>query len=114
LKSAGGGCYVILASSFIKIDADGNILWKRDMGGTSIARTSDGGYIAIASSNGNYQLAKTDPDGNLLWSRDLYYSSHVEQTTDGGYIMTGLRVSGTKGETALTLIKTDKDGNVKE
>jgi hypothetical protein len=114
LKSAGDGGYVILAASFIKIDADGNIVWTRDISGTSIARTSDGGYIAIANSKGNYQLVKTDQNGILLWSKDLYYGSHVEQTTDGGYIVTGLRVSGTKGETALTLIKTDKDGNVKE
>jgi hypothetical protein len=115
LKSSGDGGYVILATSFMKIDAAGNIQWTRDIRGAALARTSDGGYITLPdpmSFKESDQLVKTDQNGNLLWSRDMI-GEHVEQTTDGGYIITGSEVSGTRGETALTLIKTDKDGNVK-
>jgi len=109
-----------------KTDADGDTLWTRtyggpqDDGGTSVQQTTDGGYIVLGNTRsfgaGNWDiwLLKTDANGDTLWTRtfggeryEMGYS--VQQTTDGGYIITGS--SGFWG-TGVLLIKTDSLGYV--
>jgi hypothetical protein len=98
----------------IKTDSDGDTLWTRTYGGNgwdygySVKQTSDGGYIIAGSYDSsdavNYDvyLVRTDPDGDTLWTRtyggdgwDDGYS--VEQTSDGGYIITGCTGSVSEG-----------------
>jgi hypothetical protein len=110
----------------IKTDANGDTLWTKTFGGSSPARgysvqqTADNGYIitgSIGSSSiivlksfsgtdfGGIWLIKTDPTGDTLWTKifgvggDKGYS--VQQTTDGGYVITG----------TVGLIKTDVNGD---
>jgi len=79
--------------------------WERNYGGAdhdwgySVQQTSDGGYIIAGetASFGNgiqFYLVKTNANGDTLWTRtyggtdtDRGYS--VQQTQDGGYIVTG-------------------------
>jgi hypothetical protein len=105
----------------IKTDSNGNVLWSRTFGGSeddnghSVQQTTDGGYIIAGytgsfSSNGDGYLIKTDPDGNELWSKILGSNakdtaSSVQQTTDGGYVVTGFT------ENSVYLTKTDAEGN---
>ena len=88
--------------------------------GQSVEQTSDGGYIITGYTNsfggGNYDfyLIKTSATGSQVWAktygglyRDQAYS--VEQTSDGGYIITGY--TGDNGDSAnIYLIKTDSSG----
>jgi hypothetical protein len=96
----------------VKTDADGAAVWTRTYGGSSIDKgysvehTSDGGYIVAGSfasfGGGRYPdlyVVKTDENGDSLWTR-RYGSSFpvddgecVQQTTDGGYIVTGYTAS---------------------
>jgi hypothetical protein len=112
----------------IKTDADGDTLWTQTYGGSnddegySVQQTTDGGYILTGNiyPSGNWWesdvwLIKTDADGDTLWtqtygggSRNTGYS--VQQTTDGGYILTGGTVSVTFGTADVWLIKTDSQG----
>jgi len=89
----------------LKTDAKGEKLWEKTYGGKyedigySVQTTDDGGYILAGSSyknkfNCDAFLIKTDDIGNVEWSRT--YGSFLEdgaksvqQTTDGGYILTG-------------------------
>ncbi|CAN5537597.1 hypothetical protein BH11BAC2_BH11BAC2_03050 [soil metagenome] len=131
----------------VKLDALGNIQWEKTFGGTSndflfsIIQTSDGGYLlggystsgigADRSENSrgkdDYWILKTDPNGIKMWDKrfggsleDWAYS--VIQTSDGGYLIGGISVSGAGGDKTqanrgssftsdIWIVKTDALGN---
>ena len=111
----------------IKTDSQGDSLWSKTFGGTSLGyhveQTTDGGYIitgeTLSTGQGDVYLIKTDGNGDSLWSKtygnplgsDFGYS--VQQTTDGGYIITGLYTDPSLYLLwDIYLIKTDDNGNV--
>ena len=114
-----------LAVWLFKTNSDGEMLWEKTFsggyndGGFSVQLTDDGGYIitgVTASSKlliYDVLLIKTDDEGELLWKKTLggTYSDwgfEVQQTNDGGYIITGV-TNKLFGEDAL-LIKTNSNG----
>lgn len=134
LQTNDGG-YIISGNKGInlllmKTDFDGNEEWNQTFGGNrddigrSVQQTTDGGYIITGSteSNGNgfsdIWLIKTDSKGVEQWDhtfgeRDDDFASSVQQTADGGYIVTGGTESFGNGEGDVWLIKTDSNGNEK-
>lgn len=109
----------------IKTDLNGNKIWNRTFGGSgsdwghSVRQTSDGDYIiggATASSGAGLRDAwviKTDSSGTALWTKTYGGSNNdqcqtVEQTSDGGYIISGTKDDG-PGD--FWLIKADTNGN---
>ena len=89
----------------IKTDANGNEIWDKNFGGSSdtvgysVQQTRDGGYIVLGSKlpysmNQEIWLIKTDANGLEVWDKTLGGSEDdagksVQQTSDGGYIITG-------------------------
>ncbi len=135
------GCYVITGYTgggtsnsdydilLAKFDITGTVLWSKRYGGQdddygkSVQQTSDGGYIIIGhglgfgSGNWEVYLIKTDENGNILWTKtygdvNADYSSDVQLTDDGGFILTGYYGGSTASEPGSFLIKTDAIGNI--
>jgi hypothetical protein len=124
--SYGAGQYDVY---LLKTDADGNKTWEKTFGGSSydfaesVEQTTDGGYIVTghtqSSGAGGYDvyLIKTDADGNKTWEKTFGgpkwdQSRSVQQTSDGGYIISGNTESYGSGATDVYLIKTDSAGNL--
>jgi uncharacterized protein (UPF0248 family) len=90
----------------VKTDDSGNQLWSRTFGGrandegSSVAQTTDGGYVITGywyfedSISPGAFLLKIDASGNQVWLGNLggsdYRGYEVQQTEDGGYVVTGL------------------------
>ena len=128
------GGFIIIGSvinsddvGLIKTDSQGTEEWSKTFGGSnggygySVQQTVDGGYIITGSTrsfgNGDrdYWLIKTDLQGNEKWNKTFGGGStdmalSVQQTTDGGYIITGSTHSFRSNQDVL-LIKTDPNGN---
>ena len=129
----------------VKLDACGNIVWNKLLGGdgveyaTNIQQTSDGGYIisgfSSSSASGNvsetnhgssdYWIVKLDDLGNIVWNKLLGGSSNetatnIQQTSDGGYILSGFSSSSASGNVSETnhgssdywIVKLDDLGNI--
>jgi len=111
----------------IKTDANGDSLWTKTYGGTSVdfglfvKQTTDGGFIIAGATesfgNGGRDafLIKTDSIGIEQWAQSFGGTAFdvgncVQQTTDGGYIKIGGTNSFGNGNRDAYLIKTDGNG----
>ena len=111
----------------LKFDNSGNLIWARTAGsttwdyGNSIKLTSDNCLIVAGEcgwASGKVFLLKYDMDGNLLWHRIAGgpnsakdTAESVDETGDGGYIVTGFSRSDGEGQYDILLMKFDSAGN---
>jgi len=116
-NTRGGDDYWVL-----KLDATGAVQWQRTIGGTltddlrSIQQTADGGYILGGSSSSDisgektenssgtdYWVVKLDATGTIQWQNTIGGDgsdvlNSLEQTADGGYILSGTSSSSISGD----------------
>ncbi|MBI5774163.1 MAG: immunoglobulin domain-containing protein, partial [Verrucomicrobia bacterium] len=117
----------------VKLDSNGDKVWDKSYGGTAtdqtprVATTADGGYIFAGKTQsgatgnkttpayGSYDIwiVKVDSSGTKQWEQAIgdsntEYPYSVEQTSDGGYIISGNL--GGSGDTSV--IKLDASGTV--
>ena len=139
VQQTSDGGYIIVGTTHPTINEDGDIYliktnengeeqWSSTFGGTdndrgfSVQQTSDGGYIITgyigagsAYDGSDIYLIKTNGNGEEQWSStfggigtEVGYS--VQQTSDGGYIITGSIDSFDLGHNDVYLIKTNENG----
>ena len=111
----------------MKVNSTGSVLWNYSFGlfteggrGEYITQTNDGGFIITGEVEefgcDKLLLLKTNSLGVLLWAKTISSSFcddigyFVQQTTDGGYIITGDFWTGSS-QTKMWLIKTDMNGD---
>jgi len=111
----------------IKTDAAGESQWQEFFGGPGDDRTiygeqtEDGGYILIGYTTGfesagwDVFLVRADLDGKVIWHKtyggiteDTGYT--VRQTSDRGFILTGVTYSSGEGGGDMYLIKVNPEG----
>jgi hypothetical protein len=122
---AGGDDFYML-----RLNGNGGVVWSKTFGGiedefgygNNIGELGDGGFIIVGSTTtfGSGQtdiyLVKMDGNGNLLWSKTYGGASYdygyaVQQTYDGGFIVSGSTHSFS-GSNDVYLLKTDNFGNL--
>jgi hypothetical protein len=90
-----------------------------------VEQTTDNGYIVVGETSsfgaGSYDvwLLKFNEQGDTVWSKTFggsedEYGSCVSQTTDGGFIISGMIKSFDNSNGNLWLIKTDYTGYLTE
>ena len=124
-----------------KLDAQGNMEWRRYFGGTNndrahaVVQADDGGFVLagfsesddfdISETKGSYDfwVVKITGLGELVWERSfggsgIEISYDIAKTNDKAYVVTGntfsddTDVSNNKGESDFWLIKIDDNGNL--
>jgi outer membrane protein assembly factor BamB len=112
-----------------KTDLFGEVVWERtyeqpeNAWSGSVRRTSDGGYVVVGNNRslgsdlGEVFLMKTSRIGQVIWQRSLDKAAEgagksVEETSDGGFIITGSTASFSNGKESVCLVKTDSSGCV--
>lgn len=124
-----------------KLDAQGGLVWQNALGGSgddraaAVATTTDGGYIVAGTSNsnngdvsggkGNYDfwVVKLTSTGTVSWQKMLGGTAideakSIEQTADGGYIVTGfirsnnIDVTVNNGNSDYWVVKLDATGAI--
>ncbi|MES2138281.1 MAG: PKD domain-containing protein [Bacteroidota bacterium] len=123
-SSGAGSCDIYV----YKVNSCGYPQWFKTYGGISddggmcIQQTSDGGYIVaglstLGAGDVDIILLKLDAFGNVVWSKVFGggtndYGLYVQQTSDGGYIVTGFMSGLGFGAEDVALIRTDTNGNL--
>ncbi|MDD5529505.1 MAG: T9SS type A sorting domain-containing protein [bacterium] len=112
----------------IKTTSSGNTLWTRTFGGTSndegyfVQQTYDSGFIIVGytysfgAGDEDVYLIRTNSSGNTLWTKTFGgtgpdCSNSVQQTKDGGFIITGWTYSFGAGDEDVYLIRTNSSGD---
>lgn len=113
------------------LDADGNLVWSRSLGGSqednlaAVRECADGGFICTgysASSDGDVStnhgyrdvcVVRVNHRGHLLWQRSLGGSyddraEDIEQMTDGRFVLAGT-ISSFDGDCADNHSATERD-----
>ncbi len=125
----------------IKLTDSGNIEWEKTLGGLgadwawAVQQTSDGGYIVAGDSNNksgdvtanfgsvDYWVVKLYSSGLIDWQKSFggglgESPKSIQQTTDGGYIITGFsasndgNVTGNHGESDYWVVKITATGSL--
>ncbi len=112
----------------LKLRTDGTVEWQKTYGGVSwdlahsVQQASDGGYMVAGETlsfgvgGGDVWVLKLGPDGAVEWQKTYGGikwdgARFVQQTNDGGYIVTGATSSfGSKG--GLLVLKLVPDGSM--
>jgi hypothetical protein len=118
-------------ASLIKLDENGNVVWKKLIGGqgddyvNTMHQTTDGGYILAGMSSSNSGsggvftgsdawVVKVDGNANILWQKyfggiEFDYVSAILPTPDGGYLAAGT-AQNPSFETSAWIFKLDATG----
>jgi hypothetical protein len=112
----------------IRTDSSGDSLWTKTYGGSSydfgnfVQQTSDGGFViagytySFGAGSIDIYLIRTNTLGDTLWTRTYGGTSNdfgnsVQQTSDGGFIISGRTESFGAGLNDVYLIKINSIGD---
>jgi hypothetical protein len=113
----------------LKLDQKGNIEWQKTYGGGSwdiafsTEQTTDGGYIVSGTTSSfgagdeDVWVLKLDSNGQIVWQKTyggagMDEGRDIEQTKDGGYIVSGTTSSFGEGLRDIWVLRLSPNGNI--
>ncbi|MGE5479365.1 MAG: choice-of-anchor D domain-containing protein [Chloroflexota bacterium] len=113
-----------------KISYEGNLIWIKTVGGTlndnfkSIKKTQNEGFIVLGSTDskdgdfenisgeGSALVVYLDANGDFIWKKLVRCNmpSSIAETSDGGFVITGIASSGAYGVYHCTITKFNNTG----
>jgi uncharacterized delta-60 repeat protein len=125
-NSSGEGSY---DAWVLKLNSTGGVTWQKTYGGNgndgplSVQQTLDGGYIVVGYTNSSgaigydFWVLKLDSSGDVAWQKTYgdigdEYARCVQQTTDGGFVVTGYTNSPGGVYYDVWVLKLDSNGSV--
>ena len=117
----------------LKLFPDGEIEWQKTYGGgerecaNSVQQTADGGYVVAGTTESfgagdrDIWILKLFPDGEIEWQKtyggkmsdgDGDANANIQQTADGGYIISGNTKSFDAGSRNFWVLKLFPDGEI--
>lgn len=140
IKQTSDGGFIIVGNTYsfgaglndfyiVKMNSSGNILWTKSIGGIgndnaySITQTIDSGYVAVGittsagAGDKDVLSVKLDKNGNTIWTKTYGgtgddRANSIQETIDGGFIISGVTNSFGAGNYDFYLIKIDLSGNL--
>jgi len=116
------GGYIMSGSVVTKINSIGEEEWHLDYYTSAVQQTADNGFIITSRHSFDYyndlyniRLIKINYYGQEEWIQDIpgLFGKAIDQTTDGGYYITGYEyMPGSSSRTNLLIIKTDSKGGI--
>jgi uncharacterized delta-60 repeat protein len=116
----------------LKLRADGTIEWQKTYGGpdedeaVSVQETTDGGYVvagetkSFGAGDWDIWILKLDDKGAIEWQKtyggeglETCSADPIQQTPDGGYVVTGRTASFGAGEQDVWVLRLKADGDIK-
>ena len=100
-----------------KIDSAGNYIWGKNIGARwfDIVQTKDSAFmLAGVDEYGSTSCMKVSKTADTMWFKTLSGNDvyRVQQTFDGGYVMTGYKGFGVAPYSMVSIIKLDSAGNL--
>ncbi len=125
-RSFGSGGYDACA---LKLNSKGEVQWQKTYGGwdddisNSVQQTTDGGYIiagwtkSFGAGGEDAYILKLNSKGEIEWQKtfgggDTDVANSVQQTTDGGYIVTKLTLSISSERADTYILKLNSKGQL--
>jgi len=125
-QSFGSGGYDACA---LKLNSKGEVQWQKTFGGldddisNSVQQTTDGGYIiagwtkSFGAGGEDAYILKLNSKGEIEWQKtfgggDTDVANSVQQTTDGGYIVTELTISISSERADTYILKLNSKGKL--
>lgn len=113
----------------MKLNSTGDVEWQKTYGGSgvdyalSIQQTKDEGYIVVGATysfgagDKDVWVLKLDSEGDVEWQsayggRKAESARSIQQTKDGGYIVTGWTKSFGAGEDDYLIFKLSSNGSI--
>jgi len=110
-----GGFCLLGGSSIVCLDANGDSLWARELGGQgqvsyrSLTRLVEGGYALAGNSADKFGLFLIDENGDSVLARSYNVSgscNSVVRTADGGFLLAGYAALPA-GRTSMFILRLD-------
>ena len=136
IQLASDGGYVVVGLTqndlwVFKLNSDGTVAWQKrylDIAVSDgsvvpiIRRTNDGGYIVSVwtgahATDIDTRLLKLNADGTIAWEKNYGAADHetvfdLQQSADGGYILTGVIFNPVSGDTDAWVFKLNEDSTI--